>query len=148
MEPIRGQIWTDRLVKAGYRPPRDVARALRQVFPMVRLEYAHDIERWSLWEDLGGGACQLIAAIAGPDGEYEHPNMDNTIQFLGDICVADLAGTGDRDRWLAELDAHGEDGAKDAERRGQERIHEGSERLYHALAKTPFLTMNPEVSVR
>lgn len=147
MERIRSSIWTDQLVKTGYRPPHDLVTMLEQTFPTVTLAWAPDIERWSLW-DQNGGELQLICALTEPDGSYAHPNLDNTVHFLQEHSLAGIESVHEMMEFLGELDAKGDAGVAEQERQSNEAIHEGSERLYHAFARNPFITKNPVVGVR
>lgn len=125
-------LFDNRRISTNYEAPEYVVEALAQVFPMVELDWHPVLQRWTLWER-NGRIVTLIAAIAGPLGEYQHPNLHNTIGLL-DRCLVRgrINSKGDFDEWLAEVDKEPAY-LGDMERRGEDRIAEGSKRFWDLL---------------
>ena len=128
-------LWSKRYEKSAIKAPRHVLRALEKLHPNVRLDWHQEWERWTLWHR-DGLDLELIAVLRTPEDGYVDPTLENTVGLLDRILTTNLIHAGRNiDQWLEEIDEAGQDGIRDIQRRAQERIHEGSERLYSLLAK-------------
>lgn len=125
-------LYDSRYVKTGVEPPEYVIEALAQVFPMVRLDWHPFLKRWTLWE-INGRELTLIAALAGPKGEYVTPNLHNTIGLLERCLVRGrINSEHDLNKWLEALDEEPQD-VKDLKTEGDAKIREGSKAFWDLL---------------
>ena len=128
----RAVLYDDRCIKTGYQAPEYITEMLAQVFPTVVLEWHPKLRRWTLWEKHGRG-LSLIAALAGPNGEYVKPNRHNTIGLLARSRTVDLRRSQhDFNQWLDDLDRE-PDHILSQRAQAEARIHEGSKAYWDLL---------------
>ena len=131
---------------AGYRPAPSLVKRMKRFHPSVDLMWEPTSQRWALVQT-DEQELHVITFLVGPQGQYQTPNLDNTVGFL-DRCSSDnFQNAWALDRWINE-NLSGED-FKDpvSEQRAEEHIAETADRMWH-LTKRVQVVPNPTNSLR
>lgn len=116
-------------LRHGYRPPEWLMRKIKRRHPTVSLLWERNLKRYALVQTDIPGQPHLITVLKEP------PNIENTVRFLDKHHPTHLSNKFKMEKFLHEVDGSGPD-----EGQYQDRMGEGTDRLWRA--------MNPKVVVQ
>jgi len=128
---------------AGYRPPKSILRKIHRHHPACTLMWENTRQRWVLVQH-DQAQLHVIRVLQNHRGEFEAPNLDNTVGYLDSCSPANFMNKWAMDRWLEKNISDELPADPVVERRIESNIGEFSDRLWHLQGKSLALVPHPK----
>lgn len=118
----------------GQHIPTFVLRALRALYPTVRIVWNYDALCWQMIERMRDGRWGNIMLMQDAQGRSISPNLHNTVGLLQSIDSARMRSAHDIDQFLAGLDKDREDAKARREQKARDTVRPVGEAFWDAMA--------------